>query len=115
MAPRKSRDLTAAEHAAISDQQMRLKFEQTHTPKPSRITHVSFRSSISGAAQYQHLHVEATAEVGANDDPTVVLDGLKVFVARELHRARFGRTQDPTDPSILSFEDIFKQAQRVRR
>lgn len=106
--PRKSNAETI--HDQEKGKQMRMVFDaQTQ----SRITHVSFRSSISGAAQYQHLHVEATAEVAQGDDPSKVLDGLKVFVAQELHRARFGK-QHAQDPSVLSFEDIFKHAQRRR-
>lgn len=56
---------------------------------PFKIDRVSFRSSIE-LKPYQHAHIEASAAVGSNDDPSQVLDNLKRFVADELTYAKEG-------------------------
>ena len=67
----------------------------TRKKKDVNITSVTFRSSIPGEKQFQHLHVEATAGVDENEDPQEVLDKLKTFVGKELTRARFGEIPKP--------------------
>jgi hypothetical protein len=62
---------------------------------PVKIKSVTFRSSIPTGTKFQHLHVEASADVPAGANPSAVLDGVKAFVARELVRARDGEKPKP--------------------
>lgn len=75
----------------------------------AKITSVTFRSSVPGDQRFQHLHIEASASVGPNDDPSAVLDGVKMFVARELKRAKTGRVE-PQPPVQGRFRDMFIEA-----
>lgn len=54
-----------------------------------KITSVSFRSSVQ-LKPFQHVHVEATAQVLPGQTADRVLDLLKTFVANELRRAKEG-------------------------
>ncbi len=56
------------------------------------IKSVSFRSSIP-VEKFQHVHIEASADVPQGTDPSTVVDRLKVFVAAELRRARDGQKE----------------------
>jgi hypothetical protein len=38
--------------------------------------------------RYNHVHIEATADVPAGERPEAVIDQLKLFVAAELKRAK---------------------------
>lgn len=64
-------------------------------PPLVKIKSVTFRSSIPGAKQFQHLHVEASADVPPGANASDILDGVKAFVARELVRAKDGQTPKP--------------------
>ena len=69
----------------------------------ARVDRVSFRSSIE-VGPYQHVHVEASAAVPAHQNPSDVVDELKVFVAAELKAAKEGRT--PTAKAAARFRDL---------
>lgn len=58
------------------------------------VTSVSFKSCIE-IKPYQHAHVEMTATVAPGEDPSTVLDQLKVLVAAELKAAKEGRVPQP--------------------
>lgn len=58
--------------------------------KPVKITSVSFRSNIALDSKFNHIHIEASADVPAGERPETVVDQLKTFVARELKRAKEG-------------------------
>lgn len=64
---------------------------------------VSFRGNIAVGEErsFQHVHVEATADVPKGDDPTRVLEALKEFVARELKVARHGASPRPVQAPIV--------------
>lgn len=51
---------------------------------------MAFRSSVP-LANFQHAHLEVEALVSENEDPRVVLEELKMFVAEELAIVRDGR------------------------
>ena len=73
---------------------------------------VSFRANLaqssasSSLERYQHLHIEATADVPAGEDPRAVLDDLKVFVAQELKVAKEGETPKPQPAVRGSFRQF---------
>jgi hypothetical protein len=55
-----------------------------------KITSVSFRANcaVDGGQKFNHVHIEATAQVDAGKSPAFVLDCLKEFVAEELRIAK---------------------------
>lgn len=57
--------------------------------KRVKIKSVSFRANVS-TAKYEHIHIEATADVPDGERPEAVLDQLKTFVAKELKFAKEG-------------------------
>jgi hypothetical protein len=77
----------------------------------SVITSVTFRTSVQGADRFQHYHIEATAAVAPDDNPSDVLAHLKRFVAQELKVAQTGRREEVPPPEGR-FSDIFKTAHR---
>lgn len=50
-----------------------------------------------GIGPYQHVHVEASADVPKGEDPALTLDKVKRFVAQELQRARTGGKPVPQE------------------
>jgi hypothetical protein len=70
------------------------------------IKSVSFRGNIATSIQnrFQHVHIEAAADVLPDQSPREVLDFLQEFVARELKRARDGETAPPV-PRSSRFAD----------
>lgn len=56
---------------------------------PVKIRSVSFRANLA-IDKFQHIHIEATADVPKDHEPEQVIEELKDFVARELIRARDG-------------------------
>lgn len=63
-----------------------------------KIKSVSFRSNFAVDGKYNHIHVEACADVPVGVNPQAVLDELKDFVANELRRAKEGEpvVQNPS-------------------
>jgi hypothetical protein len=57
--------------------------------KQVKIKSVSFRSSIQ-LKEFQHVHIEAAADVPVGESAGHTLDVLKKFVAAELRRAKEG-------------------------
>jgi hypothetical protein len=55
-----------------------------------KIKSVTVRSSIQ-LKSFQHLHIEASADVPLGEEPEAVVDQLKSFVAKELKIAKEGR------------------------
>lgn len=53
----------------------------------TRITSVSVKANTAYGSRFQHIHVEATANVGPNQTPEEVVADLKVFVAQQLARS----------------------------
>ena len=56
----------------------------------SAIKSVTFRANVPVSGQYQHVHVEAAADVAPGDSPSDVIDMLKDFVRSELLAAKNG-------------------------
>ena len=56
--------------------------------KPIVIKEVSFQANIPVDGKYNHVHIMAAADVPRGENPKVVLDHLKQFVAKELKRAK---------------------------
>jgi hypothetical protein len=56
--------------------------------KKIKIKSVSFRANMPLDNRYNHVHIEATADVPAGERPEAVIDQLKLFVAAELKRAK---------------------------
>lgn len=81
-----------------------------------KIKTLSVRSSIE-IGRFQHLHIEATADVTGNT-PEATLDELKQFVADQLIRARLGDKPQPR-PKQGRFNDMLQVSsdtwQRERR
>jgi hypothetical protein len=63
---------------------------KSKTKKPVVIRSVTVRSSIQ-LKSFQHLHIEASADVPDGEAPEYVVDKLKAFVAKELKVAKEGR------------------------
>lgn len=68
-----------------------------------KLDRVSFRSSIQ-IKDFQHVHIEAGANVPPGADPRMVIDELKKFVAEELRAAKDGRM--PTPRPAGRFRDL---------
>lgn len=58
-----------------------------------RIKSVSFRANTSLDSKFNHIHIEASADVPLNERPEAVLDALKKFVAKELKFAKEGQVE----------------------
>jgi hypothetical protein len=63
--------------------------------KKVRIKTVTFRSSTQ-IKSFQHVHIEACADVPEGESAEATLDTLKDFVAKELRRAKEGEV--PPEP-----------------
>lgn len=81
----------------------------------TRIRSVSFRSSVQ-IKSFQHVHVEASADVPLNRTPESVLDDVKKFVARELLRAKNGEIKQETRQVLTrggAFKDLLSDADPI--
>ena len=67
--------------------------------KKYTIKSVSFRGNVAVDGKFNHVHVEAAADVPAGANPQAVLDELKEFVAAELRRAKEGEPVQVQRPS----------------
>jgi len=66
--------------------------------RPTVIKTVSFRANMPLEGKYQHIHIEAAADVPEGCSATEVLDDLKSWVGTELRRARHGEAVREVPP-----------------
>lgn len=65
----------------------------------ARIKQVSFRGNIAVDGKFQHVHIEAIADVPPGEDPSVTLDVLKEWVGEELKVSRDGVRTEVVAPA----------------
>lgn len=64
-----------------------------------KIKSVSFRANVSVDGKYNHIHIEASADVPEGRKPEDVLETLKGWIAYELRKAKEGEAQVPVVPT----------------
>lgn len=56
----------------------------------TKIKSVSFRANVALDVKFNHVHIEASADVPEGTRPEDVVDDLKLWVSKELKRAKEG-------------------------